>query len=75
MEHFTDNQAIQQNYVDKQHATPSPIHDVHDLPRPTSSYMLKERDCPYSTHLEEKMAVLSSENALFWIFYSNISDR
>jgi hypothetical protein len=68
MEHFADDQAIQQNYVDKQHATSSPIHDVHDLSRPTSSYILKEHQCPYSTHLEGKMAALSGENGLFWIF-------
>jgi hypothetical protein len=74
-EHFTDNQAIQQNYVDKQHATSSPIPDIHDLPRPTSSYMLKEHHCPYSAHLEGKMAVLSGEYGLFWSFYNNISDR
>jgi hypothetical protein len=74
-EHSIDNQATQETCVHKQHATPSPSHDIQDLPRPTSSCMLKEHRPPCSTHLDGKMAVLSGKNGLFWDFYNNIPAR
>ena len=73
-EHSTINQTINQSKVPQKDATPLPGHDVQDLPRLTSSCMLKERHSSYSACLEGKMAVLSGENGLFWDLYINISN-